>query len=483
MRCLSVPAWVAAAAVAFAWAGPRAAAQTSPVTQGTVTVKLSPVATVNTGTFGTPQDVVSANDNSGRLFVTTRSGDILVLSNGALQSTPYLNMPAAGISIYTGGEGGLLGMAFSPTFSTPGTFGYEKFYTVNTEPFSTTGTAADFSHPELFPMTSTNPNNQIVLREWSVNSPSATTANATSSRVLLRINHPQNNHQGGSLRFGPDGNLYLGLGDGGGANDENTTATTSTDGHTNSTGNGQDTSVVFGKILRINPNPAAGSGFTASTNGQYATPNTNPFSTSGGLKEIYAYGLRNPYRLSFDSATGKLYVGDVGQGNREEVDSIAAPATTNNFGWPYREGTRDNSADTGRTTPTGFASVAPIAEYTHNDGEAIIGGGVYRGSLVPALAGKYLFGDLGGVSGNTIGRLFYTDAAGGTVSELKYDTTSGGITPAANLYGYGQDQNGEIYAFFSNGQIVQVVPEPASAPLLAAAAVGLILRRRRASAA
>lgn len=147
----------------------------------------------------------------------------------------------------------------------------------------------------------------------------------------------------------------------------------------------------FGKILRIDPNG------TNSGNGQYGIPATNPFATdtTGKLKEIYAYGFRNPYRFSFDSATGQLWVGDVGQSNREEVDTVT---NGSNYGWPFREGTRDNSADAGRTTPAGFTSISPIGEYTHGDGIATIGGFIYHGSDIPALDGKYVFGDLGGPS-------------------------------------------------------------------------------------
>ncbi len=448
-------------------------AQTSPILKGSQTIKLTRIATVPAAD-GTPQDIVTAPGITNTQYITTRNGDILTLTNGTLSTTPFLNMPATGISIYTGGEGGLLGIAFSPTFSTPGTFGFDKFYTFDTEPFSTTGPAADFSSPELAPTTGVAPNNQIVLREWTVPSPGSTTAN-TTSRVLMRINHPQNNHQGGSLRFGPDGDLYVGLGDGGGANDENGSANTNTDGHTNATGNAQNTNVVFGKLLRINPNPAAGAGFTTSTNSQYSTPNTNPFATSGGLPEIYADGLRNPYRFSFDSATGKLYLGNVGQSNIESVDTVT---NGGNYGWPYFEGTRNNQADTGRTAPVGFTFTTPISEYTHGDGEAIIGGEVYHGSAIPALDNQYVFGDLGGTSsGGAIGRLFYTPAAGGTISEFNYDLS--GLTPTSNLYGFGTDNNGELDAFFSNGDIDRIsnVPEPASLILLCAA-IPMLLRRR-----
>jgi hypothetical protein len=247
----------------------------------------------------------------------------------------------------------------------------------------------------------------------------------------------------------------MGLGDGGGGNDFNGSPTSTTDGHNNAIGNGQDTTVPFGKILRINPNPAAGAGFTVSANGQYSIPNSNPFisGAGGNLKEIFAYGMRNPFRINFDSSTGTLYAADVGQSNREEVDQIT---NGGNYGWPFFEGTRDNSADAGRTMPAGLAMTAvfPIAEYTHADGEATIGGEVFRGSGFSSLVGKYVFGDLGGVSNNTIGRLFYTDAAGGTISEFNYDST--GLTPSGNLYGVSAGPNGQLYAMFSNGSVLAI---------------------------
>jgi glucose/arabinose dehydrogenase len=449
--------------LAAIWLCATAYAQTNPITTGAVSIKLNKLATINTGADGTPQDLVSANDGSGRMFVATRNGKIRIMSpGGAIGSTAFLDMASAGLSIYTGGEGGLLDVAFSPDYATSG-----KFYTFTTEPFLTTGPAADYSHPELFPTTSTNPNNQIVIREWTANAANPNLANA-SSRVLLRLNHPQSNHQGGGLRFGPDGDLYVSLGDGGGGNDNNGNATTPNDGHTNNLGNGQDTTVPFGKILRIDPKG------TNSTNHQYGIPADNPFASGvGGLKEIYAYGLRNPFRISFDRVNGTLYAGDVGQGSREEVDVITKGG---NYGWVFREGTRDNSGSYGASPPPGFSSIAPIAEYTHSDGIAIIGGNAYHGTIDPALVGKYVFGELGGPTGST-GRLFYTSSSGGVINEFGYLPGSYTIPTGANLYGLGEDANGELYAYFSNGDIVQVAPEPIFWPVILG--VAALARRRR----
>src|SRR5262249_25601642 len=154
-------------------------------------------------------------------------------------------------------------------------------------------------------------------------------------------------------------------------------ASDSTDGHNNAVGNGQDLTTAMGKILRIDPLRVDPSGIN-STNGRYAIPSANPFAGDATkVREIFAYGVRNPVRLSFDNVTSKLWLGDVGQNNNEEVDNITLGG---NFGWPFREGTRDNSGAAGRTTPVGFTSIAPVAEYLHADGNAVMGGFVYRGS-------------------------------------------------------------------------------------------------------
>ena len=417
----------------------------SDITTGSLSITLLPFFTLPSGA-GAPLDLVSAGDGSGRLFVATRSGQVLLSeASGNLSATPFLNMVSAGISLYSGGEGGLLGLAFSPFYSAPANVpGGGKFYTFTTETFNAAD-PADFSHPEIFPTTVVNPNNEIVIREWSV-SANPNLAN-TTSRVLMRIEHPQANHQGGGLKFGPDNNLYIALGDGGGGNELNPPTPTSSDGHTDSVGNAQDTTVVFGKILRINPTGSD------SAKGQYGIPADNPFaSSSTNVKEIFAYGLRNPFRISFDRSTGQLLAADVGQDQREEVDLITKGG---NFGWVFREGTRDNTTDSRRTLPSGFTSIAPIGEYTHADGNAVIGGFVYRGSLIPGLKGKYVFGDLQGTTGT--GRLFYMDAACGAISEFQYETTGGGIKPPSALYSFGEDANGELYALFADGQVVQLV--------------------------
>ncbi len=324
-------------------------AVTTTIVPGSISVTLKTFAVIPSAD-GAPQDLATANDGTGRLFVTTRNGKIDILDSTGAAAGTFLNLTDAGtgISFTNGGEGGFSGLAFSPNYATDGTF-----YTFDTETFSSAGPTADFSSPEQFPTTGVNPNNQILIRKWTV-SANPNVANL-SSTPLLRINHPQSNHQGGSLKIGPDGNLYIGLGDGGGGNDFNGSVDSTTDGHNNDIGNGQDNTVPFGKILRIDPNG------TNSTNGNYGIPATNPFASgnSGNLKEIYAYGFRNPYRFSFDSATGDFWVGDVGQNNREEIDKVTLTSSGSNYGWPFVEGTRDNSENngSGRPLPDGFTSL------------------------------------------------------------------------------------------------------------------------------
>ena len=427
-------------------------AQTNPITKGSISAALSPFATIPSDD-GPATNLVSAG--GGKLWVSTRNGDIDVLNANGTSAGQLLNMSSDGLSIFTGGEGGFLGMALAPDFATSG-----KFYTFTTETFTAgVSPAPDYSSPELSPTTGTAPANQTLIRQWTF---SGGVVNPTSN-VLLRINHPQDNHQGGELTFGPDGDLYFSIGDGGGGNDNNGGATNDTDGHTNNLGNAQDTTVPFGKILRINP---SGSN---SANGKYGIPSDNPFvGQAGKVQEIFAYGLRNPFRFSFDSATGKLYAGDVGQDQREEVDVIT---NGGNYGWVFREGTRVNT-DYPVSAPTGFSSIDPIAEYTHGDGDAVIGGFVYHGSAVPALDGKYVFGDLDGTS--NIGRIFYMDAAGGTISELNID----GTAPNSELFSFSQDANGDLYALLGNGQILKFVPEP-SGLFGVVISLPIFLRRRR----
>ena len=321
------------------------------------------------------------------LFVVDQTGKIYVIHDGVLQSTPLLDISSieATLSLNPSyDERGLLGLAFSPGFSNPSSSGYHTLYTYESEK---AGTAP----ADLGPATGagTTIDHQNVLVQWKVSAANPDVVDMSTRKDLLRENHPESNHNGGTIAFGPDGDLYLGIGDGGNAND-------SGNGHL-SGGNAQSLSVVMGKMLRIDPNG------NNSANGKYGIPPTNPFvGTSGAVKEIYAYGFRNPFKFSFDSATGNLIVGDVGQNEVEEVDQVTSGG---NYGWVTKEGTFLFNQSTGMDNPTNSPGsppglIDPLVEYDHNAGQAVIGGFVYHGSLMPQLDGDYVFGDLSNGSAN-----------------------------------------------------------------------------------
>jgi glucose/arabinose dehydrogenase len=428
---------------AAALAARPAIAQPPAINLNGATIRLQPIVDIP-GASGAPTVLTQPNDGTGRLFVAGQSGIIDLIAGGVLSATPFLDIPDSGVTLEAGGEKGLLGLAFHPNFSAPeGTPGRGKLYTYTSEPQSG---AADFMHET--PSEQTASDHYSVVREWTVDPDNPNlvdvSAGADSSRVLMKINEPQSNHNGGALVFGPENDLYITLGDGGGGNDNNGSLNLVGDGHTNGTGNAQDLNNVYGKILRIDP---LGVGPTSN---QYGIPATNPFAgATAGVDEIYAYGLRNPFRISFDTATGLLYAGDVGQGQREEIDQIVSGG---NYGWVYWEGTRANRAG----GPAFGSTVAPLGEYTHSDGNAVIGGFVYRGSLLGPLVGKYVFGDLAGNA--NLGRLFYLDLGTHLISEFKLPMNGVGIP--GQLYSIGADESGELYALFSSGDVLKLTDMP-----------------------
>ena len=318
-------------------------------------------------------------------------------------------------------------------------------------------------------------------------------------REVISFGKNANNHNGGTIAFGPDGYLYLGTGDGGNANDVGTS-------HIEPGGNGQNLSTPLGKMLRIDPlNPAltAGSVNTISINGQYRIPAGNPFQGAGQVPEIYAYGLRNPYRFSFDTLNGQLIAADVGQNNVEEIDRIVLGG---NYGWALKEGDFLFNRTTGPGGTAGTVGVRspgnpgglidPISgalgmlEYDHGDGISITGGFVYRGTGIPELVGKYVFGDLAlHTPPRADGRLFYADLDTGEIDEFLLPQFANGILPdGLTVHGFGQDAGGELYALVTNtpssgvGGIVYAirgVPEPSVTLQIGIGAFGLIRWRRR----
>jgi len=304
-------------------------------------------------------------------------------------------------------------------------------------------------------------NHQSVIAEWQVDPNDPNQVDPASRREILRIDEPQSNHNGGTLRFGPDGYLYISLGDGGSANDV-------ADGHVPG-GNAQSLQRIYGKLLRIDVDG------TDSANGRYGIPSDNPFVGQDAVPEVYAYGLRNPFTYSFDRLTGDLYLGDAGQNNIEEVDLIVKGG---NYGWNVKEGSfwfdsvSDNlgSVVTGPVRPVPPDLVDPIAEYDHGEGSVVVGGFVYRGSQVPGLQGLYVFGDWGSFAAPSA-RLFYLDP-NAVIQELRLGPED---RPAGFwLRGFGEDADGELYVFGSTelgprgdtGQMLRIIPvAPAEASI------------------
>jgi len=338
------------------------------------------------------------NDGSGRLLVLEQGGRIRIIQNGALIGAPFLDITS---KVESGGEKGLLGLAFHPSFSSN-----RRFFVYYTRRLGL----------QL----------QSVFSEYAASSSNPNQADASSERVLLVVDQPFDNHNGGQLAFGPDGFLYIGLGDGGNEGDPR--------------GNGQNLQTLLGKILRIDVD----SPFAAGK--QYAVPADNPFAPPAGLPEIWAYGLRNPWRFSFDNATGTLFAGDVGQDRFEEVDIITSGG---NFGWNEMEAS--HCYPSGSSCSTAGLTL-PIMEYPHDasGGEAIIGGFVYRGSAIAGLAGDYVFGDLS--SGHIWAGV--QDSSGNWTQTLV-------LTHNLTVSSFGQDATGELYLLdYGNGAVLRLRATP-----------------------
>jgi glucose/arabinose dehydrogenase len=384
---------------------------------------------------------VPANDGSGRLFIVDQTGKILILANGQILPTPFLDLTSE-IPVLNAGfdERGLLGLAFHPQYATNGRFfvRYSKPRVgLSTEPCFGTSRGC---HEEI-------------LAEFSRSAANPNIANPTGT-ILFRVNKPEFNHNSGDVVFGPDGFLYFTLGDGGGAND----------GLSNPTlphgpiGNGQNINVPLGKVLRIDVNSGS----------PYSIPSTNPFANSAGLDEIYAYGLRNPYRFSFDNRPGgdnRMYLTDVGQNLLEELNFGQLGA---NYGWAIMEGTNCFDPFNPNTPGTGCNQTGltlPVAVYGRDVGISIIGGFVYRGATVPQMLGKYICGDFSTAFATPNGHLFYLDQSAATAMFRRLRIGVDDRTLGKFVKGFGIDEAGEIYVMAgstggpsgTSGQVLKIV--------------------------
>lgn len=428
-----------------------------PITKGGVHIQLDAVATG----LAAPIWGTFAPGSGDRLFVADQSGVLWVVDLATGDRGEFLSVSDRLVELGVFGPGtfderGLLGVAFHPDYATNG-----LLYTYTSEPWSGT---PDFS---TIPPGSQADHHTVIL-EWHVPNPGDPQAvvNPGSARELLRIDQPQFNHNAGALNFGHDGMLYISLGDGGGADDRDGEEFFGGPiiGH-GLDGNGQNAENVLGTVLRIDPDGSN------SANGQYGIPADNPFvdPVDPRIDEIFAFGFRNPFRFSFDMVSGDLYLADVGQNDIEEVDVVTAGG---NYGWNLKEGSfffDPNDNDPGFVTdidPGGLPDdlINPRAEYDHDEGIAIIGGFVYRGSKIPVLAGRYVFGDwsLAFLANN--GRLFYLDES----DEIMEFQLVGMSELGMSLQGFAQDADGEIYVlanstgtpFGDTGVVLKITTKP-----------------------
>ena len=349
--------------------------------------------------FTDPLLVTFAPGDTSRLFVVEQAGTIQILVDGQKEGEPFLDITE---SVQRGGnEQGLLGLAFHPDYAENGRFfvNYTARAGVNAS------------------------NGATIVSEFSVSS-DPNRADSDSERVLFSVDQPYANHNGGMLAFGADGFLYIGLGDGGSGGDPE--------------GNGQDASTLLGSLLRIDVD--------ASDAGEYGIPEGN---LPGGAPEIWDYGLRNPWRFSFDGCTGDLYIGDVGQDSWEEINVVPRGQGHNNFGWNVREGAHCYRANTCAVE----GMTEPVTEYGRGVGVSITGGYVYRGSAIPALRGTYFYADYDS------GAFFAFQYVDGSVTAQR-NLSEELIARQGQITSFGQDAEGEVYVVRRFGSIQRIEAAP-----------------------
>ncbi len=342
--------------------------------------------------FIMPVGIFHAGDGSLRQFIVEQRGVIKLQRPARPGFTTFLDIVGR---VTSGGELGLLGLAFHPNFADNG---------------------------RLFVnYTSSQGGRHTVISEFRVGE-TPDEVDPRTERILLTIPQPYKNHNGGDLAFGPDGLLYIALGDGGSKNDPH--------------GNAQNLSTLLGKILRIDVD-------RRDPKLPYGLPPDNPFvGRAGAAPEIWAYGLRNPWRFSFDAVTGWLFAGDVGQGAREEIDLIRKGG---NYGWNVMEGTICTPGVNPGCAPEGFEP--PLLDYRRKEGTTVIGGRVYRGTAIPALCGVYVYGDFGS------GRIWGFRYDGNTVTGQKQLLKTG-----RRISAFGEDEQRELYVVDYEGEILKVIP-------------------------
>jgi glucose/arabinose dehydrogenase len=334
---------------------------------------------------------LAAPPGDSRLFIVEKTGKIRIVKDGAVLAGPFLDLSSL---VSGGGEQGLLGLAFHPQYAANGTF------------------VVDYTDRS---------GNTVVARYHVSSNPDI--ADPASGNILLPVTQPYSNHNGGAVAFGPDGYLYISLGDGGSGGDPQN--------------HGQDRTDLLGSLLRIDPD-----------NGNpYNIPASNPYAQSTRFRrEIWNYGLRNPWRFSFDRQTGDLYIADVGQGELEEIDvAPAGSAGGENYGWRIMEGRSCYNAS--RCNASGL--VLPVLQYSHADGCSVTGGFVYRGQAIPDLEGTY----------------FYSDYCSGWIRSFKYrngvateQRSWPDLNPRGSVTSFGQDAQGELYVLVSGGNVYRIVP-------------------------